>query len=235
MRLTPRVAGFRSEYPAGFKLECMAGFVGTRIGLKGTMNALFLKDLADKTRRGLRGRVENGKSGGGLCFGYDVVRQFDADGEPIRGDRTINPAEASVVCRIFSEYLAGKSSRTIAWELNKEGIPGPQRSEWGPSTIHGNPKRGVGILNNELYVGRLVWNRLRYLKDPDTGKRVSRNNPESEWIIQDVPELRIIDHDVWNAVKAQQQKLAYEALAPGENTLNERRRPKLSLSETQSG
>jgi hypothetical protein len=30
MRLTPRVAGFGSEYPAGFKLECMAGFVGTR-------------------------------------------------------------------------------------------------------------------------------------------------------------------------------------------------------------
>ena len=30
MRLTPRVAGFRSEYPAGFKLECMAGFIGTR-------------------------------------------------------------------------------------------------------------------------------------------------------------------------------------------------------------
>ena len=35
------------------------------VGLKGTMNALFLKDLADKTRRGLRGRVELGKSGGG--------------------------------------------------------------------------------------------------------------------------------------------------------------------------
>ncbi|MFP3747674.1 recombinase family protein, partial [Achromobacter sp. SIMBA_011] len=43
------------------------------VGLKGTMNALFLKDLADKTRRGLRGRVEDGKSGGGLCYGYDVV------------------------------------------------------------------------------------------------------------------------------------------------------------------
>ena len=35
------------------------------VGLKGTMNALFLKDLADKTRRGLRGRVEAGFSGGG--------------------------------------------------------------------------------------------------------------------------------------------------------------------------
>ena len=31
MRLTPRVTGFRSEYPAGFKLECMAGFIGTRM------------------------------------------------------------------------------------------------------------------------------------------------------------------------------------------------------------
>jgi DNA invertase Pin-like site-specific DNA recombinase len=36
------------------------------VGLKGTMNALFLKDLAAKTRCGLRGRVEDGKSGGGL-------------------------------------------------------------------------------------------------------------------------------------------------------------------------
>ena len=31
------------------------------------MNALFLKDLAEKTHRELRGRVENGKAGGGLC------------------------------------------------------------------------------------------------------------------------------------------------------------------------
>ncbi|MEA2916088.1 MAG: hypothetical protein QOJ15_8169 [Bradyrhizobium sp.] len=42
----------------------------------------------------------------------------------------INPREAAIVRRIFSDYLAGKSSRTIAWELNEEGIPGPQRGEW---------------------------------------------------------------------------------------------------------
>ena len=53
------------------------------VGLKGTMNALFLKDLADKTRRGQRGRVEKGKAGGGLCFGYDVVRGVGPDGQPI--------------------------------------------------------------------------------------------------------------------------------------------------------
>ena len=200
------------------------------VGLKGTMNALFLKDLADKTRRGLRGRIEEGKSGGGLCFGYDVVRALSANGEPLRGDRTINEIEASVVRRIFRDYVAGKSSRTIALELNREGVTGPQGAAWGPSTIHGNPKRGVGILNNELYVGRLIWNRLRYVKDPETGKRVSRLNPESDWAIQDVPEMRIVEQDLWKAAKARQSDLAYAAPTSGKNTLNDRHRPRYLLS-----
>ena len=196
------------------------------VGLKGTMNALFLKDLADKTRRGLRGRVEDGKSGGGLCYGYDVVKRFDDRGEAVRGDRTINEAEAGIVRRIYADYLDGKSSRTIAMSLNRDGIPGPQGSEWGPSTIHGNPKRGTGILNNELYVGKLVWNRLRYIKDPDTGRRVSRLNPECEWVVHEVPDLRLIDQDIWDAVKARQSRLAYDVVETSPNPLNDRRRPK---------
>jgi len=197
------------------------------VGLKGTMNALFIKDLADKTRRGLRGRVEDGKSGGGNSYGYDVVKRFDASGEPIRGDRTINAAQATVIRRIFADYDSGLSSRAIAMALNREGVPGPMGREWGPSTIHGNRERGTGILNNELYVGRLVWNRLRYVKDPDTGRRVSRLNPESEWVTQDVPDLRIVDQNLWVAVKARQGELAFSTRSrPNGNPLNDRRRPK---------
>jgi len=107
---------------------------------------------------------------------------------------------------------------------------GPLGNEWGPTTIHGNPKRGVGILNNELYIGRLVWNRLRYIKDPDAGKRVSRLNLESEWIVQEVPELRIIDQELWDAVKKRQKALTFVRPEPGENTLNARRRPKYLFS-----
>jgi DNA invertase Pin-like site-specific DNA recombinase len=43
------------------------------VGLKGTMNALFLKDLAQKTRRGLEGRVRQGKSGGGNAMMVSTV------------------------------------------------------------------------------------------------------------------------------------------------------------------
>jgi site-specific DNA recombinase len=174
------------------------------IGLKGTMNALFLKDLADKTRRGLRGRIEAGKSGGGNSYGYNVIRKFAADGSPIRGDRTINEREAAIIRQIFRDYADGKSPRAIAKDLNAKDITGPSRKAWGPSTIHGNPIRGTGILNNELYIGRMVWNRLRYIKDPETGKRVSRLNPEVDWIIRDVPNLRIIDDEIWQAVKDRQ-------------------------------
>jgi len=112
------------------------------VGLKGTMNALFLKDLADKTRRGLEGRVRQGRSGGGLSYGYVVVRECDANGDPVYGGRKINQAEAEIVHRIFAEFAAGKSPRRIAVALNREQIAGPRRGEWDASTINGNAARG---------------------------------------------------------------------------------------------
>jgi DNA invertase Pin-like site-specific DNA recombinase len=170
------------------------------IGLKGTMNALFLKELAEKTRRGLRGRIELGKAGGGVSFGYRIVRRLES-GAVSTGEREIVPDEAAIVRRIFNDYRTGASPKQIAKALNADGVRGPRGSLWSPSTIHGNPERGIGILHNELYIGRLVWNRQRFLKDPDTGKRVARTNPLSEWITKDVPELRIIDDEVWRAVQ----------------------------------
>jgi DNA invertase Pin-like site-specific DNA recombinase len=173
------------------------------IGFKGTMNAIFLQDLADKTRRGLRGRVELGKAGGGLCFGYRVVRTM-VGAEVTTGDRQIETAEADTVRRIFQDFSSGRSPKHIAKALNREGVQGPCGGRWSPSTIYGNAKRGTGILNNELYVGRLVWNRLRYVKNPDTGKRVSRLNEASQWITTEVPHLRIISDEVWSAAKDRQ-------------------------------
>jgi site-specific DNA recombinase len=178
-----------------------------QIGFKGTMGALYLKDLADKTRRGLRGRVEAGMSGGGNSYGYDVVTKFAANGDPERGERRINTAEAAVVRQIFEAYATGKSPKAIALILNKKGVPGPSGKGWGSSTINGNRQRGTGILNNELYVGKLVWNRLTYVKNPDTGNRVSRLNPESAWITKDVTDLRIVDQALWDRVKARQGAL----------------------------
>jgi len=211
------------------------------VGLKGTMNALFLKDLAAKTHRGLRGRVEAGKAGGGLCYGYDVVKRLDASGEPVRGERTVNPDQAEVVRRVFRDFAAGISPRAIARRLNDEGVSGPDGKLWSDSTLRGHAKRGTGFLNNELYIGKLVWNRQRYIKDPTTGKRVSRINPPEAWIISEVPELRIIEDTLWQAVKARQSILTVEHAAViaavrashaarAANPLNATHRPRSLLS-----
>ena len=207
------------------------------VGLKGTMNALFLKDLAAKTHRGLQGRVAKGKSGGGISFGYEVVKRLDSEGEPIRGERRINAEEAVIVHRIFQEFAAGKSPLAIVKDLNAEGVPGPFGRTWSASTVRGHPKRRNGLLYNELYVGVLVWNRQRFLKNPSTGKRVARPNPEDKWIRAEVPELRIIDDALWARVKSRQAALAEQfepvsrgVLAARAKRLNALRRPVHLLS-----
>jgi hypothetical protein len=113
------------------------------------------KDLA-----GQSGRVRAGKSGGGNCYGYDVIRGSNNASEPERGGRCINEKEAAIVSYVFNEYAAGRSPKAIAHALNRRKVPGPVGKAWGPCTINGNWRRGTGILNNELYVGRLVcWKR----------------------------------------------------------------------------
>jgi DNA invertase Pin-like site-specific DNA recombinase len=213
---------------AGMKIVTLSeGEITTmHVGLKGTMSELFLKDRADKTRRGLRGKVESGKSGGRIAYGYQVVKQFNTNGEAIRGDRETDEAQAKIVRRIFREYANdNKSPKAITAQLNAESIPFPPGKAWGQSTMNGNRRSGTGILNNPLYIGELIWNRQKFLKDPSTGKRVSRYNPESEWIRQSVPDLRIVPQELWDAAKARQSELDKRS-----GNLGARKRPQYLLS-----
>ncbi|MBP0685566.1 recombinase family protein, partial [Mycobacterium tuberculosis] len=56
-----------------------------------------------------------------------------------------------------------------------------------------------------IYSGRIIWNRVRMVKDPATGKRVSRPNDPSEFRYADVPHLRIIDQTLFDAVQARKE------------------------------
>jgi site-specific DNA recombinase len=106
-----------------------------KIGFKGTMDALELRKIGEKVRRGQRGNLSRGRVPGGLTYGYDVVRVFDERGRVDAGRRRINPDQAAIVVRIFEEVAAGRSPRAIAHDLNAEGSGrlgaasgGPRRS-----------------------------------------------------------------------------------------------------------
>jgi len=139
------------------------------------------------------------------------------------GERKINVEQAAIVRRIFTEAAAGRSGLKIAATLNREGIKGPRGKPWGASTITGNKRRGSGILHNEIYIGKLVYGRTTFPKDPSTGRRVSRLGTAESIVRQDVPHLRIVDDALWAAVQA----LSAAASAV---PLGARRRPRRPLS-----
>lgn len=162
------------------------------VGLRGLMGELYLDDLRDKTHRGLTGRALAGASAGGLPYGYAVTTT---------GHRAIREDQAEVVRRIYADYLSGMSARSIAAALNAEGVPSPRGSTWAMSAIYGDARRGIGILANPIYAGRQIWNRSHWVKHPDTGRRLRRERPESEWIVTEHPELAIVERDTWLAVQ----------------------------------
>jgi site-specific DNA recombinase len=177
------------------------------IGLKGTMNQQFIATLGAKVHRGIVGRVLEGTVVQ-LPYGYELDRRFKDDGiTVIKGERKINEVEAEIIRRIFREYAAGISPIEIARRLNAEEIPSPKGKKWSDASLRGHPWNGTGILNNPLYHGKLVWNRTRKVRNPDTGTEVSRLNPPEKWITVDIPKLRIVDDELWHAVKARQDAI----------------------------
>lgn len=178
------------------------------IGMLGTMNALFVKELGNKIRRGQKGVVARGRVPGGLCYGYEPAPVLLPDGTVERGHRRIVEAEAAIIRRIFDAFVAGESPKAIAHQLNREGVPAPRSAEWRANTITGSRGRQNGILGNPAYAGLIVHNRVRMLKDPRSRRRVSRVNDAAELVSVAAPELRIVDQDVWDQVQAYREQRA---------------------------
>ena len=175
------------------------------VGIGGLLNQAFIENLAFKTRRGQIGAVHAKRIPGGISYGYRNANRIDEHGKAVRGLREIHPEQAETVRRIYRLYADGMSTRNIAALLNREDIPGPRGGPWASNTINGHRGRRNGILNNELYRGRLVYGRQRFIRDPDTGKRQARPVPPSDWIVQDVPDLRIVDDALWDRVQTRRQ------------------------------
>ena len=180
----------------GIELQCVnGGRIDTmQVGLYGLVGQMQREEGAKKVRRGMVGVVRSGRSAGGKSYGYRPVV-----GEP--GELEIVPEEAAVIRRIFDLYRMGSSPKSIAAILNLESVAPPRGIKWNSSTINGNNQRGNGILRNPLYSGKLIWNRIRMVKDPSTGRRISRINAESEHERQDMPHLQIIEQELFEAVQ----------------------------------
>ena len=214
----------RIEFAGARLFTLFDGTVTPMIGLvKGFMDAQFRTDLAKRVRRGQIGTVKQGRDTGGIAYGYRQANRIDEKGQVIRGLREIDPDRAEIVRRIFTEYAAGRSPLAIASGLNADRIPAPRGKVWHASAIAGEKSHGRGMLRNETYIGVLTYGKSRQVVNPKTRRRLMRPNGPDEVVRQAVPQLRIIDDELWNTVQ--------ERLAATTYTRPERqRRPKHILS-----
>lgn len=177
------------------------------VGLRGLIGQLYREDGAQKIRRGLSGVIRAGRNPGGAHYGYRHV-----PGSP--GLLVIEEDEAAVIRRIYAEYASGHSARRIASVLNRDGIASARGGTWNATTLNGDRDRETGILLNPIYRGEMVWNRTTMIRDPDTGRRVHRDNPKADWIRVPAPELAIVDPDTASAVIARRAAAASDTPPP---------------------
>ena len=139
------------------------------IGLKGTMGALYSR--TSPIKQGVASRGEYGKEGlSGCILRLQVVRVLGANGEPRPREAGNRPREAAVVRRIFQNMRPA----TARWRFlvpEPRRIPGPGGRLWYNPSIRGRSGRGDGILRNEVYIGRLIWNRGATSRIPERKDR----------------------------------------------------------------
>ncbi|MGH9715633.1 MAG: recombinase family protein [Candidatus Acidiferrales bacterium] len=184
----------------------------------GLVDSLYVRELATKTRRGLEGKALNRLHTGGRIFGYKSVpiedpNRRDQYGRPlVAGVRLeIDEEQAKVVRRIFQLYASGLSIKGVTKKLNGERKLSPQpragrQRSWAPSSVR-------VILRNQRYQGIVTWARTRKVRNPESGKRVRRLKPESEWLRVEMPEQRIISEKLWRAVE---ERVRYITAAYGD-------------------
>ncbi len=113
---------------------------------------------------------------------------------------------------MFGGYADGRGMEKIAAQLNAHVFPSPRQAKG-----HRAPQNSIAagwdlstvrvILGNELYRGRLVWNRSRWIQVPGSHRRRRILRPDSEWVVVDRPDLRIVDEELWQRVQARRARI----------------------------
>ncbi|MCD3207387.1 recombinase family protein, partial [Clostridium botulinum C] len=105
----------------------------------------------------------------------------------INGEMVIVPEQAEVVKQIFTDTLAGKSTHTIAKELNELGVKSKKGSKWTSGTIN-------AIIRNEKYTGDVIFQKTY----TDSSFNRHTNYGEQDQYLCTAHHEAIIDHEVFN-------------------------------------
>ncbi|MFN3668132.1 MAG: recombinase family protein [Brevundimonas sp.] len=204
---------------------------GVISGVDLVMRAAWAEEQSEEMgRRGSRGQrasASRGRIMGGVAYGYRLKSDREAGLKNSDGGtdatREVDPDEAAVIVRAYKDYVAGVSTQQICAAFNSEGIKSPGGKLWRPKALTGDKHLLNGILCNPLYVGKAVYGKSRTKFISSTGSAKVKPGEVVDRINVDVPHLKIVDEELWEAV---QERLAKRSTTVPNNS----RRPQYVLS-----
>lgn len=141
------------------------------------------EELKSIVKRMQRGRKQSAKEGKSISrkppFGY--CRDENLKLYP-------DPDNSWVVEMIFNKAAEGKGRRSIAEELDKLSIKPPETDHWEGSSI-------AAIIKNEVYLGKIIWGKVKYTKV--NGKYARKKVPKEQWLIHENSHEAIISNELF--------------------------------------
>jgi len=179
---------------------------GLHLSIERYRAASYSRELSTKVFKGCAKVASQGfRAGGTPPYGFHRIL-LDEQRNPVqileKGQRKSiqnqrvtlapgDPEEVAVVCLIFKEFVqAERTSGQIASHLNGQKIPSPGGKRWSASAIR-------AILENELYVGTMIYN-----KTSQRLKSASHKNPEDEWIRVEKAFPAIVDRELFDKARS---------------------------------
>lgn len=170
-------------------------------GIRGLINKKYIDSLKSKVDRGMRDAFIQKRIITPPAFGYRRVFVTDEKGQPIpRGKNKfearieIDEAAAQEVRRIFEDYvIRRKSTHEIAKELNQRKAGG--KTTWLDAGIK-------QLLRRHIYSGVEYWGMTKLKTDRRSNRSEVVPIPKEQWIRRDVPELRIVDQELFDRAQA---------------------------------
>lgn len=150
--------------------------------------ALAQEESANTSKRVKFGKKLNAEKGRvpNIVYGYDktIGDYFNLE---------VNKEESKIVKQIYKWYTEeGYGATKISNMLNETGYRTKRNCKWSQNAI-------CRILTNEIYTGKII-NGKQEISDFLTGQR--REKDETEWLVVERPELRMIEDEVFE--KAQE-------------------------------
>lgn len=166
------------------------------INVRNFASELEREKISQRTHEHLMTKARRGLNVGGRVYGYDNVEVKNGD-QRVRVEYKINEEQAEIIRELFRRYAAGEGLRTLAKDLNARGIAPPKAGKRGTGSWSYSSIREM--VRRERYRGLIVWGKQEKMYKGGTKVRVAR--PKADWVTMEVPELRIVDEELWAAVQ----------------------------------